>query len=205
MSDSDLDKYLEGIGINVDQDELASEGLPEDMLIEPEEPEQLEEFDAAAYDAAIVVQGDAVERAETFLVNLLLNIDPGYAVEVDAATEDEVFIEVYGGDPGKIIGRAGRTLSALEYVTNAVVNRDGDRQIRVNIDVGGYKRRRDARLRDTALAAAARVRRNGVAVELEPMSAAERRVVHMSLAEEAGVITEPTGDGADRRVVVKPA
>src|SRR5690554_8181991 len=103
MSDTDLDKYLEGIGINVDQDELASEGLPEDMIIEPEE---LEEFDAAAYDAAVVVQGDPVERAETFLVNLLLNIDPGYAVEVDAATEDEVFIEVYGGDPGKIIGRA---------------------------------------------------------------------------------------------------
>ncbi len=202
MSDTDLDKYLEGIGINVDQDELASEGLPEDMIIEPEE---LEEFDAAAYDAAVVVQGDAVERAETFLVNLLLNIDPGYAVEVDSATDDEVFVEVYGGDPGKIIGRGGRTLGALEYVTNAVVNRDGERQVRVNIDVGGYKRRRDARLRDTALAAAARVRRNGVAVELEPMSAAERRVVHMSLAEEAGVMTESTGEGADRRVVVKPA
>lgn len=202
MSDTDLDKYLEGIGINVDQDELASEGLPEDMIIEPEE---LEEFDAAAYDAAVVVQGDAVERAETFLVNLLLNIDPGYAVEVDSSTDDEVFVEVYGGDPGKIIGRGGRTLGALEYVTNAVVNRDGERQVRVNIDVGGYKRRRDARLRDTALAAAARVRRNGVAVELEPMSAAERRVVHMSLAEEAGVMTESTGEGADRRVVVKPA
>src|SRR5690606_3241513 len=189
MSDSDLDKYLEGIGINVDEDEVATEGLPEDIMAEVEDAV---EFDVTAYDEAIVVQGDAVERAETFLVNLLLNIDPGYAVGVDAATEEEVFVEVYGGDPGKIIGRGGRTLAALEYVTNAVVNRDGDRQVRVNIDVGGYKRRRDARLRDTALAAAARVRRNGVAVELEPMSAAERRVVHMSLAGEAGVTTEST-------------
>src|SRR5690606_22693771 len=131
-----------------------------------DEPEpELEEFDVAAYDAAIVVQGDPAERAETFLVNLLLNIDPGYAVEIDAVTDEEVFVEVYGGDPGKIIGRAGRTLAALEYVTNAVVNREGERPTRVNIDVGGYKRRRDARLRDTALAAAARVRKNGVAVK----------------------------------------
>src|SRR5690554_4368479 len=199
MSDSDLDRYLEGIGINVDEDE--PEGLP--RLDDPE-PE-LEEFDVAAYDAAIVVQGDPAERAETFLVNLLLNIDPGYAVEVDAVTDEEVFVEVYGGDPGKIIGRAGRTLAALEYVTNAVVNRDGGKPVRVNIDVGGYKRRRDARLRDTALAAAARVRKSGMPVELEPMTAAERRVVHMTLAGEAGVTTESTGEGAERRVVVKPA
>ncbi|HLV12987.1 MAG TPA: R3H domain-containing nucleic acid-binding protein [Trueperaceae bacterium] len=201
MSDSDLDRYLEGIGINVGEEDPAAENLAH--LDEPE-PE-LEEFDVAAYDAAIVVQGDPAERAETFLVNLLLNIDPGYAVEIDAVTDEEVFVEVYGGDPGKIIGRAGRTLAALEYVTNAVVNREGERPTRVNIDVGGYKRRRDARLRDTALAAAARVRKNGVAVELEPMTAAERRVVHMALAEEAGVTTESTGEGAERRVVVKPA
>ncbi len=201
MSDSDLDRYLEGIGINVDEDAAAPEGLPRLDEAEPE----LDEFDVAAYDAAIVVQGDPAERAETFLVNLLLNIDPGYAVEVDAVTDEEVFIEVYGGDPGKIIGRAGRTLSALEYLTNAVVNRDGGQAVRVNIDVGGYKRRRDARLRETALAAAARVRKNGVPVELEPMTAAERRVVHMALAEEAGVTTESTGEGAERRVVVKPA
>ena len=201
MSDSDLDRYLEGIGINVGEEDPAAENLAH--LDEPE-PE-LEVFDVAAYDAAIVVQGDPSERAETFLVNLLLNIDPGYAVEIDAVTDEEVFVEVYGGDPGKIIGRAGRTLAALEYVTNAVVNREGERPTRVSIDVGGYKRRRDARLRDTALAAAARVRKNGVAVELEPMTAAERRVVHLALAEEAGVTTESTGEGAERRVVVKPA
>ncbi len=201
MSDSDLDRYLEGIGINVDEEDAPAEGLAH--FDEPE-PER-EEFDVAAYGVATVVQGDATERAEAFLVNLLLNIDPGYAVEVDAATEDEVFVEVYGGDPGKIIGRAGRTLAALEYVTNAVVNRDGEGAVRVNIDVGGYKRRRDARLRETALGAAARVRKSGVAVELDPMSAAERRVVHMALAEETGVMTESTGDGPERRVVVKPA
>lgn len=214
MSDSDLDKYLEGIGINVGGDEQV-ENLPsdDDAFEQPEfqrpayAPEEEDSF-ATAFEAAssaMVVQGDPAERAESFLVNLLLNIDPAYAVEIDAVTEDEVFIEVFGGDPGKIIGRGGRTLSALEYVTNAVVNREEGRGIRINVDVGGYKRRRDERLREAAFNAAARVRKSGHDVEMEPMSAAERRVVHMALAEEPDVITESSGEGPGRRVVVKAA
>jgi len=216
VSDSDLDKYLEGIGINVGGEEQ-HEGLPlDDESFEQPEFEQpefeqpddepasfAEAFEAAS--AVTVVHGDPAERAETFLVNVLLNIDPAYAVEVDAVTDDEVFIEVFGGDPGKIIGRGGRTLAALEYVTNAVVNRDEGRGVRVNVDVGGYKRRRDERLRESAFNAAARVRKSGHDVEMEPMSAAERRVVHMALADEPDVMTESSGEGPGRRVVVKPA
>lgn len=199
MSDKDLDKYLEGIGIDVGEDGDAV--VPEDFP----PLEEGEAFDVAAYDLGGVVQGAPEERAETFLVNLLLNIDPAYAVEVEEVGEGEIFLEVYGGDPGKLIGRAGRTLAALEYVTNAVVNREEGEGVRVNIDVGGYKRRRDARLRETALNAAARVRKAGHAVELDPMSAAERRIVHMALADEPDVFTESSGEGPDRRVVVKPA
>lgn len=200
MSDNDLDKYLEGIGIDVGEEER-QQVVAEDLQDEAEG----EVFDLDAYDLGGVVTGDPEQRAETFLVNLLLNIDPAYAVEVEEVTEDEIFVEVYGGDPGKIIGRAGRTLAALEYLTNAVVNRDESAGVRVNVDVGGYKRRRDARLRETAFNAAARVRKGGHAVELDPMSAAERRIVHMALADEPDVFTESSGDGPDRRVVVKPA
>ncbi len=194
MSDSDLDKYLEGIGIDIDGEEDEAV-LPEDDAFEAM-PESV---------GGPIVQGDPVERAESFLVNLLLNIDPAYAVEVDPVSDEEIRAEVFGGDPGKIIGRGGRTLAALEYLTNAVVNREEGGRVRVNVDVGGYKRRRDDRLRNEAKSAAARVRKSGMAVELEPMSAAERRVVHMSLADEAGVRTESSGEGANRRVVVKPA
>lgn len=193
MSDSDLDKYLEGIGIDID-------GEDDDTVL-PEE----EAFEAMPESVAgPIVQGEPVERAESFLVNLLLNIDPAYAVEVESVDEEEIRVEIFGGDPGKIIGRGGRTLAALEYVTNAVVNREEGGRVRVNVDVGGYKRRRDDRLRNEARSAAARVRKSGMAVELDPMSAAERRVVHMSLADEPGVWTESLGEGANRRVVVKP-
>lgn len=197
MSDHDLDKYLEGLGIDVtdEQDEAADLG---DLL--PEEPD----YDQPSYSPGPLLEGSLLDRAEAFLVETLMNIDPAYAVEVEEV-DGEIHADVYGGDHGRLIGRSGRTLSALEFVTNAVVNHDQDDWTRVNVDVGGYKRRRDDRLRKDAAAAASRVRKEGDPVEMQPMSAAERRVVHMALADEPDLITESTGEGADRRVVVKPA
>ena len=193
-ADNDLDKYLDNLGINVDEEESSAPELPEEASA------------AQPFVAPLAIEGDAAERCESFLVHLLLNIDPGYAVEIRHADEDEVAVDVTGGDPGKIIGRGGRTLSALEYLTNAVVNRaEEDRNVRVNVDVGGYKERRDDRLRNEARKAAARVRKTGFAVELDPMNAGERRVIHMALADDPSVKSESSGEGRDRRVVVKPS
>ncbi len=193
---NDLDTYLDNLGINTGEEESATPELPKSAPSQP-------------FVAPLVIEGDAAERCESFLVHLLLNIDPGYAVEVRRADEDEVIIDITGGDPGKIIGRGGRTLAALEYLTNAVINRDETRDksegnVRVNIDVGGYKARRDDRLRGEARKAAARVRKTGFAVELDPMNAGERRVIHMTLADDPSVRSESSGEGRDRRVVVKP-
>src|SRR5690625_3421702 len=154
MSDSDLDKYLEGIGIDVSEEEGEKSEFEALLAEEPE-------YESPAFMSGPVVTGTPFERAESFLVNLLLNIDPAYAVDVEQPTDDEIQAEIYGGDPGRIIGRNGRTLAALEFVVNAVVNRDEADWVRVNIDVGGYKRRRDERLRKEAFAAAGRVRKSG--------------------------------------------
>lgn len=194
MADNDLDKYLENIGISVDEDELA-----------PQIPEARDLEEPMATQVTVPADGDPIERTESFLVHLLLNFDPSYAVEVTSRGEDEIEAEIFGGDPGKVIGRNGRTLAALEYITNAVINRKEGSNVRVNIDVGGYKRRRDDRLRESAFKAADRVRKSGEPVELEPMSAAERRVVHMALAEEPDIATESSGEGRARRVVVRPS
>jgi spoIIIJ-associated protein len=230
MSDRDLDQYLEGLGIDVDGEEQPANGALQppgvedvafddgaydegayedgeafDDLAPGDEPE----FDMEAALSAGGVYGviaddlSPVERTETFLVNLLLHLDPTYSVEVSEDGE-EIHAEVVGGDSGRIIGKAGRTLAALEFLTNAVVNRTEGEGMWVVIDVGGYKRRRDDRLRQSAQKAAARVRKTGHAVELEPMSAAERRIVHMAIADEGDVVSESTGEGRARRVVVKP-
>lgn len=193
MSD-DLDKYLDNLGIS------SADETEEETVFDAEET-----FDG--YQATPdLLDPDATpsERAESFLVSLLLNFDPTFSVTVDAEDEDGLQVNIHGGDPGKLIGRGGRTLAALEFVVNAVVNREGEEQVRVNLDVGGYRRRRDERLKQTANKTADMVRKNGEPIELEPMSAAERRIIHMVLADVPGIRTESSGDARDRRVVVYP-
>jgi spoIIIJ-associated protein len=196
MDDRDLDRYLEDLGINMEEEE------GQEALL-PDEGEDGYEVPLAV--PAAPLEGSPRERCEAFLVDLLLNFDPTYAVEVDEVDDEELRVEIYGGDPGKVIGRAGRTLAALEYITNAVINRDEGSRVRVSIDVGGYKRRRDERLRTEARKAASRVRKTGRPVELDAMSAAERRVVHMALADDPDILSESSGEGKNRHVVVKPA
>lgn len=194
---NDLDQYLSDLGIATGEDETPS--------APPHQATEMSTAEVVSDVPAPLVTGDGhAERCESFLVNLLLNLDPAYAAEVREAAGG-LQADISGGDPGKIIGRGGRTLAALEYLTNAVVNKDeAAPHVRVSVDVGGYKARRDERLRGVALKAAARARKTGFAVELEPMSAAERRVIHMTLADETAVESESSGEGKNRRVVVKP-
>ena len=210
---TDLDKYLSDLGI--DTDEIETVSAPPVTVPEPYprpdadegKPELAETQGSStlyALPTPLVIGTDQAERCRSFLVTLLLTLDPTYKVEL-RPTEDGLQAGIYGGDSGRLIGRGGRTLAALEYLTNAVVNKDeGAPHVRVSVDIGGYKERRDERLRSLALKAAVRVRKTGFAVELEPMSAAERRVIHMALADEAAVESESSGEGKDRRVVVKP-
>jgi spoIIIJ-associated protein len=197
MASDDLGKYLEDLGISLGEDPAAELGLQDEFEMEEL---QVPPPELISDDAGIS------ERTESFLVTLLLNFDPAYSVTVTEHDEaNEIHVDVEGGEPGRIIGRGGRTLAALEYVTNAVINRDEDHGMRITIDVGGYKRRRDERLNQAAQKLADRARKSGEPIEFEPMTAAERRVVHMALADIPGVRSESTGEGRDRRVVVFPA
>jgi len=219
MPERDLDRYLEGIGIDVDGED-AEAHLPDDApdaepdVVAPAPRRAAAEDDDVDFETALAGLGVGAivpddlrphERAETFLVQLLMYLDPAYTVEADRDDEGGVRIDIHGGDPGRLIGKGGRTLAALEFLTNAVVNKvEDDQPVRVSVDVGGYKKRRDERLRQVAQRAAARARKTGMPVELEPMSAAERRIVHVELADDATVESESTGEGRDRRVVIYP-
>ncbi len=193
---SDLDKYLENIGISTDEEETRSRPQEEEESF-AEAVERMGQVPVAK------LEGSPRERAETFLVNLLVNFDPSYAVEIARADDQEILVDVYGGDPGKIIGRDGRTLQALEYIANTVLNKGEGGNVRVTIDVGGYKRRRDDRLIDVAQKVAERVRETGQPFNFKPMSSAERRIIHMQFADDPELMSESEGEGKDRRVVVK--
>ena len=113
--------------------------------------------------------------------------------------------DVEGDDAGLLIGRRGETLQALQFITRVITNnKTGNRSI-ISVDVEGYNERRDQSLINLADRVAQRVVRTGRQIELEPMTPRERRVIHMSLAENGNVYTESSGIGDGRRIVIFPS
>lgn len=145
-----------------------------------------------------------MERARTFVVELLgrMGIEAGVAMR--EADENIVHLAISGDGMGLVIGRRGQTLDALQYLTNMAANRGPGPRLRFVLDAEGYRGRREEYLTDLAQRMAERVRREGRKAVLDPMSALERRVVHMALQDEAGIETESEGEDPFRRVVIVP-
>ena len=114
-------------------------------------------------------------------------------------------LDMDGDDLGLLIGRRGTTLAALQYMVNVMVNRKMGTRVLVNIDAEHYKRRREETLEGLARRMADRVRRSSRSMTLEPMPAAERRIIHLVLAEDELVTTGSVGEGESRKVVIYPS
>ena len=112
--------------------------------------------------------------------------------------------EIEGSDAGLLIGRRGETLHSLQFLVRMIVGRQLGRKAYIILDVEDYRERRADMLQNLARRTAGRVASSGGASSLEPMSPAERRVVHMALADHPGVRTESEGKGDRRRVVILP-
>jgi spoIIIJ-associated protein len=111
-------------------------------------------------------------------------------------------IDISGDDLGLLIGRRGDTLLSLQYVVNLIVSRRYPGKGGVTIDVEHYRHRREEQVVSLAQRMAERVREHGSPITLEPMSAAERRLVHLALAEDAELETNSIGEGENRKVVI---
>ena len=148
---------------------------------------------------------NAVPVVRSFLETVLglLGVD----VEVDIDIEDDGLhcdLNASSDEEGLLIGRHGATLDALQYLTLRVLQAEGLGRMRVTLDVGGYRTRREKTLRELARNVAKKVERSGRPYHFDPMSAMERRVVHMAIAEIGGMRTESEGEGRRRHVVVFP-
>ena len=113
-------------------------------------------------------------------------------------------IDLSGDDSGLLIGHRGQTLQALQFLVSLIVRTKYGDEIRVVLDVERYRERREASLRDMANKVAARVVQSGRGITLEPMSAADRRIIHTSLTDHPSVTTESIGVGENRKVMVIP-
>jgi spoIIIJ-associated protein len=112
---------------------------------------------------------------------------------------------IEGDDVGLLIGRRGHTIDAVQHLAQRIVFRGGSQDARVVIDADGYRERRAEALRSSALDAAEEALRSGDAVELDPMPASERRIVHEYLREREDVETHSEGEEPERYLVVVPS
>jgi len=130
----------------------------------------------------------------------------GVAARIDLVEEDDaITVSCTGPDLGMLIGRHGQTIDAVQYLANAVMwRRHPDDRKEVVVDAAGYRDRRRATLESLAVRSAERALADREPVDLEPMTAVERKVVHLRLKEFDGVETTSEGTEPNRYVVVRP-
>lgn len=146
------------------------------------------------------------EDPATVLRELLEEIVESIGVDVDVRVEDSdgtLTGCVEGEDVGLFIGRRGQTIDAVQHLAQRIVFRGGSPDARIVIDADGYRERRAQTLRSIALDAAEDALRSGEAVELDPMPASERRIVHEYLRERGDVETHSEGEEPERFLVVE--
>jgi spoIIIJ-associated protein len=146
-----------------------------------------------------------MEQAITVLKEMLNLMGLEAAVE-GREEEESIELVITGADTGLVIGKKGQTLDALQHLVNKIVSRgrpEGTGKA-VHLDSEGYRSRRAESLVELAHRLAEKARRTGKPVAADPMSAADRRTIHMALAEAEGVTTQSEGEGIHRHLVVMP-
>ena len=142
-------------------------------------------------------------KAEAYLRGILTGMGVEEAKIDFSVEEDTVQIRLdCGNNQGTVIGRRGETLDAIQYLVRLIVNKQSDAYKRVSINVGSYREKREETLRELAKKNAARVRKYGRNVVLDPMNPYERRVVHTAIQEIEGVDSHSVGSDSERRVVI---
>lgn len=144
-----------------------------------------------------------LQRAENYVKSVLESF--GIEAEIKSSYEDEtVNIEIIGDsvEVGKVIGRRGDTLDALQYLTSLVVNKGEENYIRVTIDTENYRGKREETLIKLAKRMAGMVSRSKKSVTLEPMNPNERRIIHSALQNYRNITTYSTGKDPNRCIVI---
>lgn len=117
---------------------------------------------------------------------------------------ESVDLALEGPDAAMLIGKQGATLNALQYLVGLMLSRETHERMRVTVDAENYRVRRAETLIKMAMDLAAQVREHNQEAVMDPLNAAERRIVHTALVDEPGISTYSEGEEPDRRVVISP-
>jgi spoIIIJ-associated protein len=153
---------------------------------------------------APVDEGEIAAEVRDVLDHILTAISVSARIEIEE-DDETVTATIVGRELGLVIGKHGQTIDAIQYLANAIVWRGrGDDRKAVVVDAAGYRARREATLSALAKRSADRAVTSGHSVELEPMTAVERKVVHVQLKDVPGVVTRSEGTEPNRFVVIDP-
>lgn len=145
------------------------------------------------------------EKVSELLENILglLGLEGSFEVE---EKEDSILVAIDTNEPGKLIGKMGETLAALQLILNLSLSRSVgmENSKRVVVDVSDWRRSKEEDLAHKARGWAEKVMETKEPLELQPMPAWQRRIVHMTIEQTAGVKSESAGEGADRHLIISP-
>jgi spoIIIJ-associated protein len=190
-NEDELRERLEAMDLNLDEVKFRFLGPDEATAFGKHEPVAL-------------IEELAPDRTARLTRRLLYML--GFKARVRVAEYDDlVSIEIEGEDLAPIIGARGKTLEAFEVLLGAIVNKNAVERKRVRLDISGYRKRREEKLREAALKAAQTAKRERREISLEPMPAYERRIVHMAVQEVPGVGSRSEGTEPERHVIIFPA
>lgn len=166
------------------------------------EREPLAEGDQQDEEALRVAREIVLELIQR--MGLDVDVDSRWVPKDPEARIQPLMVDVRGHDLGILIGRGGETLSALQYIARLIVAKELQRHVAIVIDVEGYRARREEQLTRLAHQMAEQAIELHRTMELEPMPANERRIIHVALRDVAAVTTESIGEGARRKVTIIP-
>jgi spoIIIJ-associated protein len=162
------------------------------------------EVDEEAWRAAAeTIPDEPSERVRGIVARVVHALGLHATVDIDESA-DEIRATVNGDDLGLLIGKHGATIDAIQHIAFRAAFRGEEVRKQVVVDAAGYRERREGALHRMADRAAAEALQYGRPVELEPMRATERKIVHTYLSERSDVETHSEGDEPDRRLVVSP-
>jgi spoIIIJ-associated protein len=147
--------------------------------------------------------GQALARAKDALARLLELMGVDVGIEANE-TAEQLKLSISGPDASGLIGKKGKTLDALQYLVNKIVARNPQDSKLVVLDSDGYRERREASLVQLAERLAEKALDEGKIIRLNPMSARDRRVIHVTLRDVGGLSTRSEGDGDERRLLIVP-
>ena len=147
------------------------------------------------------MEDNVSKRIENFLSGLFGTIGVDVSVQT-MEDDDKLHVEIVSESAGIIIGKRGKTLEALQLITNIIVNKSTDKWKKVVLDIENYRDKRENTLTDLAHKVAGKVKKTGRSQYLEPMNPFERRVIHMALQDDPDIFTKSEGTGNLKKVKI---